>query len=200
MSIYGDSEIGILSFFATDRLINRGPANGVSLVPTSINIVGRFQKLKRLTHANLCQYIHIQRCKQNRMLIVSEYYKKTLGETDVLKEFSLDLALVRQLAKSIIEGLVYMNEHGMVNRNLSSENVHVTKNGEVKMSSFGMYYVTYCGEYVKFPIGNPVYWPPELIRDGPSGMKKFQENKNIDIWSLGEFDYFWALKTVFRSH
>ncbi|KAI6653363.1 hypothetical protein LOD99_3583 [Oopsacas minuta] len=185
MSLYGDADIGILSFFATNALINRGPVNGVSLVPTSINIVGRFQKLKGIRHPNLCQYIWIQRCKQNRMLIVSEYHQRCLENKDVLRDFSCDLALVRRLGYSIVSGLVHMNELGLINRNLSSQNVQLTSNGEIKMSNFGMYYVTEYGEYVKFPIGIPVYWPPELIREGQEAKERYRKNTNIDIWSLG---------------
>ena len=186
MSVYGESDIGILSFFATNTLINRGPANGVSFVPTSINIVGRFQMLKSIKHPNLCQYIWIQRCKKNRMLIVSERYKKTLENRDVLREFSSDLALVRRLAYSIIAGLIHFNELGFINRNVSSQNVHIAKNGEIKLSNFGMYYMTEYGEYVKFPIGIPVYWPPELIRNGIAASEKLRDKTNIDVWSLGK--------------
>ena len=186
MSVYGDSDIGILSFFATNTLINRGPANGISLVPTSINIVGRFEMVRFIKHPNLCQYIRIQRCKNNRMLIVSECYKKNLENRDVLREFSSDLALVRRLAYSVIAGLNHFNELGFINRNVSSQNVHITKNGEIKLSNFGMYYVTEYGEYVKFPIGIPVYWPPELIKDGAASSKKFRDKANIDVWSLGK--------------
>ena len=185
MAVFGDSDIGILSFFATNALINRGPINGVSLVPTSINIVGRFQMLKSIRHPNLCQYIWIQRCKQHRMLIVSEYHKKSLENKNVLREFSGEFGMLRRLAYSIISGLVHMNELGMINRNLSSQNVQVTGNGEIKLSNFGMYYVTEYGEYVKFPIGIPVYWPPELIREGKND-EMLKHRTNIDVWSLGK--------------
>lgn len=200
MAVFGDSDIGILSFFATNALINRGPINGISLVPTSINIVGRFQMLKSIRHPNLCQYIWIQRCKQHRMLIVSEYHKKSLENKNVLREFSSDMGLVRRLAYSVISGLVHMNELGMINRNLSSQNVQVTSNGEIKLSNFGMYYVTEYGEYVKFPIGIPVYWPPELIREWKNRDEMFRHRTNIDVWSLGKYTQQYIQHNIMFGH
>lgn len=187
MTLYGDSQLGLQTYFSTNTLITHGPCSGSSIVPASVCIVGRFEKLKRLTHPNICQYVDIKRGKQNRMLVVTEYYSKNLSQPD-FSIFGDNPSNRKQLAKSIILALTYLNDNNIVSRNVNSKNICVTKYGGVKLANFGIYDATNYGEYVRFPIGDPAFLPPEVLKVGPTS--DVISSFNVDIWSLGMYCYF----------
>ncbi|XP_043969125.1 TBC domain-containing protein kinase-like protein isoform X2 [Gambusia affinis] len=99
---------------------------------------------------------------------------------------------VLQVAYEVLEGLDFMNKHGLVHRALSPNNILLDCKGNVKLAKFGLYHMTDHGGDVDFPIGNPSYLAPEVIALGcfhpsdpshsetplPSGPKS-------DVWSLG---------------
>ncbi len=87
-----------------------------------------------------------------RVIVVSEHYPTSL-QTLILKKkiFGLDLQI--HLAKSIIEALQYLHSQNVVHRNLHSKNVLISSDGRVKLSAYGMYYMTQSSTFVSFPIG-----------------------------------------------
>ncbi|GIY74053.1 TBC domain-containing protein kinase-like protein [Caerostris darwini] len=54
--------------------------------------------------------------------------------------------------------------------------------GRVKISNYGLYYITEFGSTVSFPIGVPKYMCPEVFAHGPSDCCS---SPKCDIWSLG---------------
>uniref|UniRef100_A0A9J8AM45 TBC domain-containing protein kinase-like protein n=1 Tax=Cyprinus carpio carpio TaxID=630221 RepID=A0A9J8AM45_CYPCA len=165
-----DAELGASTFFASPLPHDVCGSNGLPLTPNSFKILGRFQILK--TH--------------ERLVIVAEHYEKSLK--DLLKQGKA----VLQVAYEVLEGLEFMNKHGMVHRALSPNNVLLDCEGKVKLAKFGLYHMTDHGADVDFPIEYPSYLPPEVIAQGcfyssdpsiieaplPSGPK-------TDVWSLG---------------
>uniref|UniRef100_A0A8C1U3S0 TBC domain-containing protein kinase-like protein n=1 Tax=Cyprinus carpio TaxID=7962 RepID=A0A8C1U3S0_CYPCA len=170
-----DAELGASTFFASPLPHDVCGSNGLPLTPNSIKILGRFQILK--TH--------------ERLVIVAEHYEKSLK--DLLKQGkAVSPEKVLQVAYEVLEGLEFMNKHGMVHRALSPNSVLLDCEGKVKLAKFGLYHMTDHGADVDFPIGYPSYLPPEVIAQGcfyssdpsiieaplPSGPK-------TDVWSLG---------------
>uniref|UniRef100_A0A671X5V7 TBC domain-containing protein kinase-like protein n=1 Tax=Sparus aurata TaxID=8175 RepID=A0A671X5V7_SPAAU len=165
-----DAQLGAFTFFASALPHDVCGSNGLPLTPNSIKILGRFQILKTVTHPRLCQYVDISRGKHGMLL-----RRKVL-----------------QIAYEVLEGLEFMNKHGMVHRALSAHNVLMDCKGNVKLAKFGLYHMTDHGADVDFPIGYPSYLAPEVIAQGsfhpsdsshdeaplPSGPK-------TDVWSLG---------------
>ncbi|GAB1288131.1 TBC domain-containing protein kinase-like protein [Apodemus speciosus] len=96
------------------------------------------------------------------------------------------------IAYEVLEGLQYLNKHGIVHRALSPHNILLDRKGHIKLAKFGLYHMTAHGDDVDFPIGYPSYLAPEVIAQGifkttdhvpcekplPSGPKS-------DVWSLG---------------
>uniref|UniRef100_A0A667XXS5 TBC domain-containing protein kinase-like protein n=1 Tax=Myripristis murdjan TaxID=586833 RepID=A0A667XXS5_9TELE len=182
-----DAQLGAFTFFASALPHDVCGSNGLPLTPNSIKILGRFQILKTITHPRLCQYVDISRGKHERLVVVAEHYESSLsdfqkqGKTKVL-----------QIAYEVLEGLDFMNKHGMVHRALSAHNVLMDCKGNIKLAKFGLYHMTDHGADVDFPIGYPSYLAPEVIAQGsfhpsdpshdeaplPSGPK-------TDVWSLG---------------
>lgn len=87
-----------------------------------------------------------------RVIVVAEHYPTSL-QTLIQKKkiFGLDLQI--HLAKSIIEALQYLHRHKVVHRNFHSKNVLISSEGRVKLSAYGMYYMTQSSTLVSFPIG-----------------------------------------------
>eukprot|EP00064_Thunnus_orientalis_P009316 superscaffoldBa00001174_g9339 len=170
-----DAQLGAFTFFASALPHDVCGSNGLPLTPNSIKILGRFQILKTVTHPRLCQYVDISRGKHGMAFCLALYPEKVL-----------------QIAYEVLEGLEFMNKHGMVHRALTAHNVLMDCKGNVKLAKFGLYHMTDHGADVDFPIGYPSYLAPEVIAQGsfhptdpshdeaplPSGPK-------TDVWSLG---------------
>uniref|UniRef100_A0A3P9IIP4 TBC domain-containing protein kinase-like protein n=1 Tax=Oryzias latipes TaxID=8090 RepID=A0A3P9IIP4_ORYLA len=185
-----DAKLGAFTFFASALPHDVCGSNGLPLTPNSIKILGRFQILKNITHPRLCQYIDISRGKHERLIVVAEHYERNLNDFKQGQRASPEKVL--QIAYEVLEGLDFMNRHGLVHRALSPNNVLLDCKGNVKLAKFGLYHMTDHGADVDFPIGYPSYLAPEVIAQGsfhpsdpshdeaphPSGPK-------TDVWSLG---------------
>ncbi|XP_054634685.1 TBC domain-containing protein kinase-like protein isoform X3 [Dunckerocampus dactyliophorus] len=186
-----DAQLGAFTFFASALPHDVCGSNGLPLTPNSIKILGRFQILKTITHPRLCQYVDISRGKHERLIVVAEHYESSLN--DFQKHgHKVSPERVRQIAYEVLEGLAFMNKHGLVHRALSVHNVLLDCKGKVKLAKFGLYHMTDHGADVDFPIGYSSYLAPEVIAQGsfhpsdpshdeaprPSGPK-------TDVWSLG---------------
>uniref|UniRef100_A0A671WZQ6 TBC domain-containing protein kinase-like protein n=1 Tax=Sparus aurata TaxID=8175 RepID=A0A671WZQ6_SPAAU len=186
-----DAQLGAFTFFASALPHDVCGSNGLPLTPNSIKILGRFQILKTVTHPRLCQYVDISRGKHERLIVVAEHYESSLSHFQKQGK-TASPEKVLQIAYEVLEGLEFMNKHGMVHRALSAHNVLMDCKGNVKLAKFGLYHMTDHGADVDFPIGYPSYLAPEVIAQGsfhpsdsshdeaplPSGPK-------TDVWSLG---------------
>uniref|UniRef100_A0A8C4EJA1 TBC domain-containing protein kinase-like protein n=1 Tax=Dicentrarchus labrax TaxID=13489 RepID=A0A8C4EJA1_DICLA len=186
-----DAQLGAFTFFASALPHDVCGSNGLPLTPNSIKILGRFQILKTVTHPRLCQYVDITRGKHERLIVVAEHYESCLSDFQKQGK-TVSPEKVLKIAYEVLEGLEFMNKHGMVHRALSAHNVLMDCKANVKLAKFGLYHMTDHGADVDFPIGYPSYLAPEVIAQGsfhpsdsshdeaplPSGPK-------TDVWSLG---------------
>uniref|UniRef100_A0A8B9HPM3 TBC domain-containing protein kinase-like protein n=1 Tax=Astyanax mexicanus TaxID=7994 RepID=A0A8B9HPM3_ASTMX len=186
-----DAELGAFTFFASPLPHDVCGSNGLPLTPNSIKILGRFQILKTITHPRLCQYVDISRGKHERLVVVAEHYERNLK--DLLKQdkpISSDRVL--QIAYEVLEGLAFMNKHGLVHRALGQHNVLLDCKGRVKLAKFGLYHMTDHGADVDFPVGYPSYLAPEVIAQGSFHSSEgsladppLRSGPKTDVWSLG---------------
>lgn len=166
--------LGGMTFFARSHPIELCGSNGLPLTPNSITIYGKSQFLKTIHHRHLSTYLDIIRSKHERTVVVAECSGKQLGYME-----NLSLNDIIKIAYQCLLGLRHMNKYGLVHRYLSPENILISKNGDVQLYNFGLYYMTDGGKSVSFPIGYPKYTAPEVfLGSGPSGLK-------VDSWSLG---------------
>ncbi|KAM9819936.1 TBC domain-containing protein kinase-like protein [Syngnathus typhle] len=186
-----DAQLGAFTFFASALPHDVCGSNGLPLTPNSIKILGRFQILKTVTHPRLCQYVDISRGKHERLIVVAEHHERSLN--DLQKQGNkVSPETVLQIAYEVLEGLTFMNKHGMVHRALNMHNVLLDSKGNVKLAKFGLYHMTDHGVDVDFPIGYPSYLAPEVIAQGsfhPSGPSHEETPRpsgpKTDVWSLG---------------
>jgi len=119
-TLLGNADIGLFTFYASVHPTDTCGNNGLPVTPNSIKILGRFQKLKSITHPNLCQYIDIVRGKHERLVIITEYHKATLASLIQTGEYK-DIFEIQTLAYNVMMGLDYLHFKNIVHRFLSPE-------------------------------------------------------------------------------
>jgi serine/threonine protein kinase len=135
--------------------------------------------LKRLHHPSVVKYEGLVRGTDAISIILEYVENGSLLHT--LKAFGhLPEQLVASYVVKILEGLVYLHEMDVVHCDLKAANILTTKNGNVKLSDFGVSLNLQAMEKVQHndAIGTPNWMAPEVIElQGASTA--------ADIWSLG---------------
>lgn len=134
--------------------------------------------LKRLTHPSVVKYEGLVRGTEALSIILEYVENGSLLHT--LKAFgNFPERLVASYVVKILEGLNYLHEMKVVHCDLKAANILTTKNGNVKLSDFGVSLNLKAVENLKNDaVGTPNWMAPEVI-----------ELKGVtpaaDIWSLG---------------
>ncbi|KRY92428.1 TBC domain-containing protein kinase-like protein [Trichinella pseudospiralis] len=175
MGALEDGYFGVCSFMSRTNCCSGecGP-NGLPLTPPSIAIIGRFQFLTSLRHPNLCQYLDIQRGKFDRIFVISEHYCKCVHDL-VNENKRRRFELLPKIAYETLSALQYLHNCHICHRYLSGENVLLNEKGTVRLSNYGLYYMTDSGRNVPFHIQHAVYSAPEVyvsdMNSQPTGPK-----------------------------
>ncbi|KAI0060757.1 hypothetical protein BV25DRAFT_1806793 [Artomyces pyxidatus] len=133
--------------------------------------------VKSLSHPSIVKYEGMAR-DENTLSIVLEYAENgSLGQT--LKAFGkLNERLVASYVVKILEGLDYLHQSDVVHCDLKAANILTTKNGNVKLSDFGVSLNLRAMEReIKDVAGTPNWMAPEVIELKGASTKS-------DIWSL----------------
>lgn len=69
MALLATSALGVSTFFASSHSSGKCGSNGLPLTPNSIRMLGRFQQLKKMSHAHLCQYVDMVRAKNGQRTV-----------------------------------------------------------------------------------------------------------------------------------
>eukprot|EP01117_Protostelium_nocturnum_P001355 TRINITY_DN1166_c0_g1_i1.p1 TRINITY_DN1166_c0_g1~~TRINITY_DN1166_c0_g1_i1.p1 ORF type:complete len:665 (-),score=269.02 TRINITY_DN1166_c0_g1_i1:92-2086(-) len=159
-------------------------------------IDGRKVAVKKMTHAtrkerldNFNEYRYTQRCSghSNIVKMVSAYDWKeecwlimefleggTLTEARRGHEFEEnEIAFV---ARELLRGISHIHSLGLIHRDVKSENIMMSINGDIKLIDFGL-----CIEnnlVRPTMVGSPFWMPPEMIN-------RQQHSYAADIWSFG---------------
>ncbi|KZT20097.1 hypothetical protein NEOLEDRAFT_1151562 [Neolentinus lepideus HHB14362 ss-1] len=133
--------------------------------------------LKSLSHPGIVKYEGMAR-DDDTLSIVLEYAENgSLGQT--IKAFGkLNERLVASYVVKILEGLDYLHQNDVVHCDLKAANILTTKNGNVKLSDFGVSLNLRAMEReMKDVAGTPNWMAPEVIELKGASTKS-------DIWSL----------------
>ncbi|KAJ7224296.1 STE/STE11/cdc15 protein kinase [Mycena pura] len=133
--------------------------------------------VKSLSHPSIVKYEGMAR-DEDTLSIVLEYAENgSLGQT--LKAFGkLNERLVASYVVKILEGLHYLHSSDVVHCDLKAANILTTKNGNVKLSDFGVSLnLRAMGGEIKDVAGTPNWMAPEVIELKGASPKS-------DIWSL----------------
>lgn len=141
-----------------------------------MELMGEIDLLKILKHANIVKYhgfvktstslnIFLEFCSGGSL---RQLYKKSgpIPEPQIIK-----------YVQSILAGLNYLHEQGVVHRDVKAANVLTTENGEVKLADFGV--ASKVNSQHDTVVGTPNWMAPETVLGG-EGLCTAS-----DIWSLG---------------
>lgn len=80
LSKFGYADLGASTFVASAHPSESCGSNGLPLTPNSVKILGRAQRLYSVAHPHLCHYVHVQRGKHERVVVIQEYYHLNLQQ------------------------------------------------------------------------------------------------------------------------
>ncbi|XP_065656344.1 serine/threonine-protein kinase PAK 6 [Hydra vulgaris] len=99
--------------------------------------------------------------------------------TDIVTYKRLKEEEIAYFSKSCLKGLEYLHSQGVIHRDIKSDSILMSKDGQVKISDFG-----FCAQISneipkrKSLVGTPYWMAPEIISRDSYGTE-------VDIWSFG---------------
>lgn len=92
--------------------------------------------------------------------------------------------LARKYFQQLLVAVRHCHKHGIAHRDLKPENLLLDKEGNIKVSDFGLANLQYReGEMMRTVVGTPNYVAPEVIRQTNSGQG--YNGLMADVWSCG---------------
>ncbi|MFI6845167.1 serine/threonine-protein kinase [Kitasatospora sp. NPDC050467] len=115
------------------------------------------------------------------IVLVMERARCTLRD---LLGTGVDEAQGGRIIAGICEGLAHLHRSGWAHTDLKPENVLIGRDGEVRLSDFGLAIELTGTHGHSAPMGTPDYLPPERWRE-PLGEHGVKVRTTADIWALG---------------
>ncbi|OCF33272.1 STE/STE11/CDC15 protein kinase [Kwoniella heveanensis BCC8398] len=144
------------------------------------DVMREVELLKRLSHPSIVKYEGMSRDEEYLNIVLEFVENGSLGQT--LKAFgNFNEKLVSSYVAKILEGLDYLHSQGVVHCDLKAANILSTKNGNVKLSDFGVSLnmkAKGATKRVSEVAGTPNWMAPEVISLAGASFAS-------DIWSLG---------------
>ncbi|XP_050532151.1 TBC domain-containing protein kinase-like protein isoform X2 [Daktulosphaira vitifoliae] len=176
------SLFGVQTLFAARHTSESCGTNGLPLTPNSITILGRAQKLRTLSHPNLILHLDFIRQQHGRIIIVSQYFNRSLWTESSNCSLLLPLNKILSWIHEVLLALSNLNTNGIVHRFLTPQHILLDEEDNVKLFNYGIYYMTDYGKNISFPIGKLKYTAPEvLVLD----YTKHKSGPKTDSWSVG---------------
>ncbi len=140
--------------------------------------------LEKLHHSNIINFYEAFQV-EDKLWIIMEFVEYGSLHDIIKKHFPdgiKDPQMIASIAYQVIKGLEYLHSKNIIHRDIKSANVLINKNGDVKLTDFGISKLLESREHkTSSMVGTPCWMAPEVLE------LKNEEGYNIkaDIWSLG---------------
>lgn len=185
LSVVGGGGMAIV-YKAQDLILDRIVAVKVLRTEFSDNeeFIRRFRREARavasLVHPNIVNIYDIGDDNNDLYFIVMEYIEgKTLKQL-IQSESPLPMHQALQVMAKITSAIAYAHDHSIVHRDIKPHNILMDKNGDAKVTDFGIAVATSSATmtHTNSVIGSAHYFSPEQAKGGYADTKS-------DIYSLG---------------
>ncbi|XP_050211093.1 probable serine/threonine-protein kinase WNK7 [Mercurialis annua] len=139
--------------------------------------------LKSLNHDRVVRFFHYWINEKNMTLnIITELFPSgSLKNYCSKNRRYLNTEVIKNWARQILTGLIYLHSNRIVHRDLKCDNLLVTREGEVKIGDFGIAIVMNQNQNSLPSVvkGTPAFIAPEVYQEGG------EFNEFVDIYAFG---------------
>ncbi|KAJ3708008.1 hypothetical protein LUZ61_011713 [Rhynchospora tenuis] len=141
-------------------------------------VVREIRSMKVLHHPNIVQIYEVI-ATRTKIYLVMEYVSGGQLSDKLYYLEKLDEETARRYFQQLIDAVDYCHSRQIYHRDLKPENLLLDKNGNIKLSDFGLSILREPGELLTTSCGSPCYVAPEVV------MHISYDGAGSDIWSCG---------------
>jgi serine/threonine protein kinase len=138
------------------------------------NNLNELRFISRVKHENIVRYFGAYLWRDELWVVLEMMEGGAL--TKAISEYNFQEKHIAYVCRAVLRALEYLHSLHICHRDLKSENIMLTKDGEVKLIDFGLAETTENG-WVIDVLGSPFWIAPEMIQLRPHGPP-------VDIWAF----------------
>jgi len=137
------------------------------------------QAASSLTHPNICP-VYAYHETEDSMFLVMEFIEGETLKQIIDRDGPFSQGKAIDIITQVAEALAVAHDNGVIHRDIKSDNIMITPDGQVKVMDFGLAKLKDAPTITKsgVPIGTVAYMSPELVQGK-------EVDHRTDLWSLG---------------